>query len=77
MAILESRAADSQTAASARLRKRGLADNPRSMRLSQKEGAQEESTMSELIQWRTDWQEALNEAQKANRPLALEFFMDG
>jgi hypothetical protein len=47
------------------------------MRLSQKEGAQEESTMSELIQWRTDWQEALNEAQKANRPLALEFFMDG
>jgi hypothetical protein len=33
--------------------------------------------MSELIQWRTDWQEALNEAKKANRPLALEFFMDG
>jgi hypothetical protein len=47
------------------------------MRLSQKEGAQEKSTMSELIQWRTDWQEALNEAQKVNRPLALEFFMDG
>ena len=33
--------------------------------------------MSELIQWRTDWQEALNEAKKANRPLALEFFMEG
>ena len=33
--------------------------------------------MSELIQWRTDWQEALNEAKKANRPLVLEFFMDG
>ena len=33
--------------------------------------------MSELTKWRTDWQEALNEAKKANRPLALEFFMDG
>jgi hypothetical protein len=33
--------------------------------------------MSELIQWRSDWQEALDEAKKANRPLALEFFMDG
>ncbi len=33
--------------------------------------------MSDLIQWRTDWQEALDEAKKANRPLALEFFMDG
>jgi hypothetical protein len=32
--------------------------------------------MSE-VQWRTDWQEALNEAKKFNRPLALEFFMDG
>jgi hypothetical protein len=47
------------------------------MRLSQKKGVQEKSTMSELIQWRTDWQEALNEAKKANRPLALEFFMEG
>ena len=33
--------------------------------------------MSELIQWRMDWQEALDEAKKANLPLALEFFMDG
>jgi hypothetical protein len=33
--------------------------------------------MSELIKWRTDWQEALSEAKKANRPLALEFFMEG
>jgi hypothetical protein len=47
------------------------------MRLFQKKGVQEKSTMSELIQWRTDWQEALNEAKKANRPLALEFFMEG
>jgi hypothetical protein len=47
------------------------------MRLPQKKGVQEKSTMSELIQWRTDWQEALNEATKVNRPLALEFFMDG
>jgi hypothetical protein len=47
------------------------------MRLFQKKGVQEKSTMSELIQWRTDWQEALDEAKKANRPLALEFFMDG
>jgi hypothetical protein len=47
------------------------------MSLSQKKGVQEKSTMSELIQWRTDWQEALNEAKKSSRPLALEFFMDG
>jgi len=33
--------------------------------------------MSESIQWRTEWQEALNEAKKANRPLALEFYMEG
>jgi hypothetical protein len=33
--------------------------------------------MSESIQWRTDWQEALDEAKKANRPLALEFYMEG
>jgi hypothetical protein len=33
--------------------------------------------MSELIHWRTEWQEALNEAEKANRPLALEFYMEG
>jgi hypothetical protein len=33
--------------------------------------------MSELIKWRPDWQEALDEAKKANRPLALEFFMEG
>ncbi|MEJ2070746.1 MAG: thioredoxin family protein [Syntrophobacterales bacterium] len=33
--------------------------------------------MSKSIQWRTDWQEALDEAQKTNLPLALEFFMEG
>ena len=33
--------------------------------------------MSDSVQWRTDWQEALEEAKKANRPLALEFFMEG
>jgi len=33
--------------------------------------------MSETIQWRTTWQEALEEAKKVNRPLALEFFLDG
>jgi hypothetical protein len=33
--------------------------------------------MSESIQWRTDWQEALDEAKKNNRPLALEFYMEG
>jgi hypothetical protein len=33
--------------------------------------------MSELIQWHMDWQEAVAEAKKANRPLALEFFMEG
>ena len=33
--------------------------------------------MSELIQWRTNWQEALEEAQKVDRPLILEFFHGG
>jgi thioredoxin-related protein len=33
--------------------------------------------MSESIQWRTNWQEARDEANKANLPLALEFFMEG
>ena len=33
--------------------------------------------MSDSVQWRTNWQEALEEAKKANRPLALEFFMEG
>jgi hypothetical protein len=33
--------------------------------------------MSELIHWRTDWQEALKEAKNSNLPLALEFYMDG
>jgi len=33
--------------------------------------------MTDLIQWRTNWQEALEQAKKVNRPLALEFFMDG
>jgi hypothetical protein len=47
------------------------------MRLSQKKGVQEKSTMSELIQWRTNWPEAQEEAKKANLPLALEFYLDG
>jgi hypothetical protein len=34
-------------------------------------------SMSELIPWRTNWQEALEEAKKVNRPLALEFYMEG
>jgi hypothetical protein len=33
--------------------------------------------MAEEIQWRPDWQEALVEAKKVNRPLALEFYMEG
>jgi hypothetical protein len=33
--------------------------------------------MSDLIQWRTDWQEAQKEAKNSNRPLALEFYLDG
>jgi hypothetical protein len=33
--------------------------------------------MSEVIKWRTTWQEARDEAKKANLPLALEFFMEG
>ena len=33
--------------------------------------------MSELIHWRTNWQEAWEEAKKTNHPLVLEFFMEG
>jgi hypothetical protein len=33
--------------------------------------------MSDSVQWRGNWTEALAEAQKANRPLALEFHMEG
>lgn len=33
--------------------------------------------MAELIEWRTDWPEAVAEAQKADRPLALEFYLEG
>lgn len=33
--------------------------------------------MSDLIEWRPDWQEAQEEAKKLNRPLALEFYLDG
>jgi thiol:disulfide interchange protein DsbD len=33
--------------------------------------------MSKMIQWRTDWGEALQEAKKSHLPLALEFFMEG
>ncbi len=33
--------------------------------------------MSEAVQWRGDWNAALEEAKKAKRPLALEFHMEG
>jgi hypothetical protein len=33
--------------------------------------------MSELIQWRTNFSEALEEAKKTNLPLSVEFYMDG
>ncbi len=33
--------------------------------------------MSELIQWRMDWQKALDEAKKANRPLLWNFLWRG
>lgn len=33
--------------------------------------------MSESVDWRTDWPEALAEAKKLNRPLVLEFYLDG
>ncbi len=33
--------------------------------------------MSELINWRADLPAAVVEAQKANLPIALEFYMDG
>jgi hypothetical protein len=33
--------------------------------------------MSEAIAWRDNFAEAQEEAQKANRPLALEFHLDG
>jgi uncharacterized protein YyaL (SSP411 family) len=33
--------------------------------------------MAEPIQWRENLTEALEEAKKANRPVALEFHLDG
>jgi hypothetical protein len=33
--------------------------------------------MSESIQWRDNLTEAQEEAQKANHPLLLEFYLDG
>ena len=33
--------------------------------------------MSNLIMWRTNWEESLAKAKKIGRPLALEFFMEG
>jgi hypothetical protein len=33
--------------------------------------------MSESVKWRENWTEALEEAKKANLPLALEFHLDG
>jgi hypothetical protein len=33
--------------------------------------------MSESIQWRDNLAEAMEEAKKANRPVVLEFHLDG
>jgi hypothetical protein len=33
--------------------------------------------MSELINWRSDLPAAVTEAQKANLPIALEFYLEG
>ncbi len=33
--------------------------------------------MSADIAWRNNWDTALKEAQQANRPLVLEFYMEG
>ena len=33
--------------------------------------------MATEINWRADWSAALEEAKKANRPLVLEFYMEG
>ncbi len=43
-----------------------------------KSGNDKETTeMAESIAWRENLSEAQDEAKKANRPLLLEFFMDG
>ena len=36
-----------------------------------------EEYMAEAVQWRDDWSQALEEAKKEGRPVALEFYMDG
>jgi hypothetical protein len=33
--------------------------------------------MSDAVRWRDNWEAALAEAKQANRPLVLEFYMDG
>jgi hypothetical protein len=33
--------------------------------------------MSTAINWRNDWSAALEEAKQANRPVVLEFYMEG
>jgi hypothetical protein len=33
--------------------------------------------MSESIKWRVNLAEAMEEAKKANRPILLEFYMEG
>ncbi len=33
--------------------------------------------MAATIQWRGNWEEALEEAKKDNRPILLEFFLEG
>jgi hypothetical protein len=33
--------------------------------------------MATVINWRDNWSAALEEAKQANRPLVLEFYMEG
>ena len=33
--------------------------------------------MSDAVRWRDNWEAALQEAKQANRPLVLEFYMEG
>jgi hypothetical protein len=39
--------------------------------------AKEGTSMADSIQWRDNLTEAMEEAKKANRPVALEFHLDG
>lgn len=33
--------------------------------------------MAEAIQWRANWEEAREEAKRLQRPLAVEFYLEG